>query len=46
MNTFSYYSLNFLKYFKLDIFNLNYNKFFKEIEMLSFTVKMFNQNFL
>ncbi len=45
MNTFSNFSLNFLKCYKLDIFNLNYNQFFKEIEMLSLTVKMFNQNF-
>jgi hypothetical protein len=27
MNTFSYFSLNFLKLFKLDIFNLIYNQF-------------------
>ncbi len=31
MNTFSYFSLIFLKCFKLDIFNLNYNQLFKEI---------------
>ncbi len=29
--TFSYFSHTFLKCFKLDIFNLNYNQFFKEI---------------
>ncbi len=31
INTFSYFSHNFLKCFKLDIFNLNYNQFFKEV---------------
>ena len=31
MNTFSYFSLNFLKCFKLDILNFNYNQFFKEV---------------
>ncbi len=30
INTFSYFSQNFLQCFKLDIFNLNYNQFFKE----------------
>ena len=30
INTFSYCSHSFLKCFKLDIFNLNYNQFFKE----------------
>jgi len=30
INTFSSFSNNFLKRFKLDIFNLNYNQFFKE----------------
>ena len=28
INTFSYFSQTFLKCFKLDIFNLNYNQFF------------------
>ena len=27
----SYFSLSFLKSFRLDIFNLNYNQFFKEV---------------
>ena len=31
INTFSYFSQTFLKCFKLDIFNLNYNQFFKEV---------------
>ena len=31
INTFSYCSHSFLKCFKLDIFNLNYNQFFKEV---------------
>jgi len=31
INTFSYFSKTFLKCFKLDIFNLNYNQFFKEV---------------
>ncbi len=31
INTFSYFSHTFLKCFKLDIFNLNYNQFFKEV---------------
>ena len=31
MNIFSYFSLCFLKFFKLNIFNLNYNPLFKEI---------------
>ncbi len=31
INTFCYFSQTFLKCFKLDIFNLNYNQFFKEV---------------
>ncbi len=31
INTFSYFSHNFLICLKLDIFNLNYNQFFKEV---------------
>jgi len=31
INTFSYFSHTFLKCSKLDIFNLNYNQFFKEV---------------
>ncbi len=31
LNTFSYFSQTFLICFKLDIFNLNYNQFFKEV---------------
>ena len=31
INTFYYFSQTFLKCFKLDIFNLNYNQFFKEV---------------
>jgi hypothetical protein len=31
MNIFSYFSLDFLKFFKLNIFNLNYNPLLKEI---------------
>ena len=31
VNTFSYFSHNFLKCFKLDVFNLDYSQFFKEV---------------
>ena len=31
INTFSYFSHTFLKFFNLDIFDLNYNQFFKEV---------------
>ena len=33
INTFSYFSHTFLKCFKLDIFNLNYNQFFKGVTL-------------